>query len=158
MPDADSPGDKPPQADSETTAGTILHASCVAVWGRGALILGASGSGKSSLALTMMAVGATLIADDRVCLTRQGPSIIASAPAPLAGLVEARGIGLLHANAGDPVPLACVIDLDRTETIRMPPLRHTRLLGQSVTLLFRADTPHFPAALVQYLKAGRHEG
>jgi len=146
MPGADSPDD------------TILHASCVAVQGRGALILGASGRGKSSLALSMMALGADLVADDRVCLALQGQSIIASSPAPLAGLIEARGIGLLQADAHDPVPVACVIDLDQVETDRMPPLRQIQLLGQSVTLLFRVDAPHFPVAAVQYLKAGRHEG
>ena len=35
-----------------------LHASAVALDGRGALILGASGSGKSGLALRLMALGA----------------------------------------------------------------------------------------------------
>ncbi|MFT7593633.1 MAG: HPr kinase/phosphorylase [Paracoccaceae bacterium] len=136
---------------------TILHASCVSLHGRGALILGASGSGKSSLALGLMALGASLIADDRVCLTRHGQAIIACAPPPLAGLIEARGIGLLHADPGDPAAIACVIDLNQTETDRMPPPRHTILLGQTVTLLFRVETPHFPAALLQFLKAGRHE-
>ena len=106
----------------------------------------------------MMAAGASLTADDRVCLTRQEHAIIASAPVPLAGLIEARGIGLLNADPGGPVAVTCVIDLDQVETDRMPPLRHTNLLGQSVTLLFRVDTPHFPAALVQYLKAGRLDG
>lgn len=121
------------------------------------MILGASGSGKSSLALDMMALGATLVADDRVCLAQQDQKIIASVPPALAGLIEARGIGLLHATPGDPVPLACVIDLDQVETSRMPPQRHIQLVGQSIALLFRVETPHFSSALVQYLKAGRHD-
>jgi len=48
------------------TATTTIHASCVAVDGKGLLITGASGSGKSALALQLMAFGAHLIADDRV--------------------------------------------------------------------------------------------
>ena len=125
--------------------------------GRTNVLAGPSGAGKSSLALSMMALGAALIADDRVCLIRQEQSIIASAPAPLAGLIEARGIGLLQAKPSAPMPLTCIVDLDRIETDRMPPRRHRYLLGQSVTLLFRVDTPHFPAGLLQYLKAGRYD-
>ena len=96
--------------------GEILHASCVAVAGRGLLIAGASGSGKSALALDLMAFGATLVADDRVCLQRAGAALLASAPPTIAGLIEARGIGLLRARAVTaPVPVAALIDLDRVE-------------------------------------------
>ena len=45
------------------TAAVLLHASCVAVAGRAVLITGPSGSGKSSLALTLLAHGAALVAD-----------------------------------------------------------------------------------------------
>lgn len=119
------------------------------------LLLGGSGSGKSGLALALMSLGADLVADDRVILTRKGKTITATCPAPIAGLIEARGIGLLTATACGPVPVVCVVDLDQTETIRMPPPRQTLLLGQSLTLLFGVETPHFPAALMQYLKQGR---
>ncbi|MDX5349528.1 MAG: serine kinase, partial [Paracoccaceae bacterium] len=43
----------------------IVHATSVAVDGRGLLILGPSGAGKSSLALRLIALGARLVADDR---------------------------------------------------------------------------------------------
>ena len=46
--------------------GVNLHASCIAVHGRGVLILGPSGAGKSSLALQLMALGADLVADDMI--------------------------------------------------------------------------------------------
>lgn len=144
----DDPSDKNPE--------TILHASCVALNGRGVVIHGASGSGKSGLALDLMALGAGLVADDRVILILRGQDIIATAPEPIAGLIEARGIGLLNAAPHGPVPVACVVDLNQIEAERMPPLRETILLGQSVPLLFKVDTPHFPASLVQYLRAGRH--
>jgi HPr kinase/phosphorylase len=139
----------------ETSDRTILHASCVAVGGRGLLILGASGSGKSGLALAMMAFGADLVADDRVILTKTGNGLIAKAPERIDGLIEARGIGLLNAHPHGPVPVFCAVDLDQTETVRMPPLRQKTLLGHSVTLLLKVDSPHFPAAMMQYLGKGR---
>lgn len=142
----------------EDTAQTTLHADCVAVDGRGLLVLGASGSGKSGLALNLMALGATLVADDRVILSRQNDSLMASAPASISGLIEARGIGLLNAATGGPVQVALVVDLDQTESDRMPPSREIDILGKTLTLLFKVDAPHFPAALVQYLKAGRQDG
>ena len=45
---------------------TNLHGSAVAFGARGLLILGGSGSGKSSLALRLVQHGAALVADDRV--------------------------------------------------------------------------------------------
>jgi HPr kinase/phosphorylase len=141
---------------SKTAVETIVHASCVAVDGRGMLILGASGSGKSGLALALMGFGADLIADDRVVLTMAEQAIVASAPEPLVGLIEARGIGLLKASPAGSTLVACAVDLDRCEKDRMPVDRKITLLGQSVPLLFKVDAPHFPAALMQYLKGGRH--
>lgn len=134
---------------------TTLHASCVAVEGRALLILGASGTGKSGLALTLMSMGAGLVADDRVTLTRRSRTLIASAPPPISGLIEARGIGLLRAKTTGPTPVGCVVDLDETEAARMPRPQQTILLGQSVTLFLKVETPHFPASLMQYLKEGR---
>lgn len=139
----------------DTPPDTILHATCVAVSGKAAIFLGASGSGKSALALNLMALGAELVADDRVILTKAGGAVCASAPDTINGMIEARGIGLLKARTTGPVPVGCVIDLDQVETARMPPVRQAILLGQSVTMLYRVDSLHFPAALMQYLKEGR---
>lgn len=134
---------------------TVLHASCVALNGRGLLITGASGSGKSTLALTLMAFGAGLVADDRTRLDARETGIFASAPPRIAGLVEARGLGLLNATPHGPVPLTAVVDLDRAEPDRLPDHREMTLLGQSVTLLLNVDGPHFAPSLIQFLKAGR---
>jgi len=142
------------QHASETT----LHATCVAVDGRGLLIRGASGSGKSALALWLIGLGAGLVADDRVILKRDNDALKASAPGAISAMIEARGLGLLNAQPCGPVPLAYVVDLDRTEAARMPPLRSTELLGLSLPLLFGVDAPHFPAALMQMMKEGRRPG
>ena len=76
-----------------------IHGSCVAVAGRGLLILGPSGAGKSALALQIMALGGQLVADDRVELTRQGDEVIARCPVALRGLIEAHAAetGSVHA-------------------------------------------------------------
>ena len=76
----------------------ILHATCVAVDGRGLLILGPSGSGKSGLALRLIALGATLVSDDRTRITAHEGLLTATCPSPaILGLIEARGLGLLRA-------------------------------------------------------------
>jgi hypothetical protein len=82
-----------------------VHASCVilsdagAIFGApsdgGVLILGESGAGKSSVVLKLLALGATLVADDRVDLFVRDGLLHATAPAALAGLLEARGLGIV---------------------------------------------------------------
>lgn len=134
---------------------TILHASCVAVSGRGVLILGASGAGKSGLALQLMALGAQLVSDDRTRLIRRDDCVIARAPAAIAGRIEARGLGILGAEALTEAAVHLVVDLDRAEPDRLPPLREYPLLGLAVPLCHRSETVHFPAAIVQYIRGGR---
>ncbi|KPP83307.1 MAG: HPr kinase/phosphorylase [Rhodobacteraceae bacterium HLUCCO07] len=135
----------------------VFHGSCVAVDGRGILILGASGGGKSALALRLMALGAGLVADDRVIVTRADAGLIATCPPAISGLIEARFVGLLGAAPVGPVPLALVVDLDRAETERLPPRRSKSVLGLELPLLHNVETGHFPAAIMQYLKGGRSD-
>lgn len=134
---------------------TQLHGTVVALEGRGLLILGPSGSGKSSLALQLMATGAGLVADDRVDLTVIADQVIASCPAPLRGRIEARGLGILAASEVGPVPLALVVDLGQSEDQRLPPSREHDLLGRPLPLVFGPYRPHLCAALRQLLLAGR---
>lgn len=143
--------------DPRETPHEILHASCVAVADRGALIIGPSGSGKSTLALSLMAYGASLVADDRVVLERVKNTVIASAPPPIRGLIEARGIGLLTCDTVGPVPVTVVVDMEKSETTRYPDKRTIPLLGQPMALLHRVDGAHFAPALMQFLRSGRYE-
>ncbi|QYK43670.1 MAG: serine kinase [Paracoccaceae bacterium] len=135
---------------------TTVHATCVALTPRtGLLLLGASGAGKSSLALMLMGLGARLVADDRTILGREGDALIAAAPAEISGLIEARGVGILRA---DPMARARVVlaaDLDATEAERLPPRRRIVFCGCEIDLVQGAATPHFPHALIQYLRGGR---
>lgn len=141
---------------SGKVGGINLHASAVALRrDRGVLILGRSGAGKSALALRLMACGAHLVADDRVDLRLCDDGLWASAPPQIRGLIEARGVGLLSANALPGARIALVIDLDHEETERLPPMREAQYLGQSVPLVRFLRQDHFPAAIMQYLRGGR---
>jgi serine kinase of HPr protein (carbohydrate metabolism regulator) len=93
--------------------------SCVAIDGRAVLIEGASGSGKSDLALRLIDRGATLVSDDYTLLQRDQRSLIASAPDTIAGKIEVRGLGILTVDHAGRVPVALLVRLtDQPE--RMP--------------------------------------
>lgn len=134
-----------------------LHASCVAVGDDAVLIFGASGAGKSSLALRLMALGATLVADDRVLLTVNDSQLVARSPASIKNLIEARGIGILNAVALDHAFVRLAIDLDQVEVERIPPRREVTLLHCHIPLLHRVDAIHLAPAILQWLHAGRSD-
>jgi serine kinase of HPr protein (carbohydrate metabolism regulator) len=114
-----------------------MHATCVA-WRHGrhwraVLLRGPSGAGKSDLALRLVGAGARLVADDQTDLARQGNQLIASAPERIAGLIEARGIGIVKLGRDQTVRRAAVVllvDLAPPERIaRLPEPASENLLG-----------------------------
>lgn len=117
--------------------------------------MGASGSGKSSLGLQLIALGADLVADDRVKLTQTEAAILAQAPTSIKGLIEARGIGLLNAPSVGPVPVHLLVDLDTEETSRLPQLHMRRLGTHNLPIVHNSASSHFPAALLLYVAHGR---
>jgi len=133
----------------------IVHASCVALNGRGVLIMGASGSGKSALALKLMSLGSQLVADDQTHLHVANGALIATCPTPIRGMIEARGVGLLAAETSPSAPIELAIDMNRVETARLPEFRTLRILSCAITLIHKVEHDHFPAAVLQYLKCGR---
>ena len=136
----------------------VVHASAIALNGRGLLIVGPSGAGKSALALALMALGAGLVADDRTLLRREGAAVIADAPDRLRGLIEARHIGILRADPVGPVPLVAVVDLAGPRPRRLPVPKATALLGIALPLLPARFGPELAPALRQYLLGGMAEG
>lgn len=134
-----------------------LHATCVAVGEAGVLLTGPSGSGKSALALALMAYGAVLVADDQTVLAVQGDAVVATCPPAIKGMIEARGMGLLNAETRERVAIRLVVDLGQTESLRLPPFRMVTLCGRTLPLVLGQTSPHFPAALWHYVKAGRRE-
>jgi HPr kinase/phosphorylase len=134
----------------------ILHASCVAVEGQGLLILGPAGSGKSSLALRLISLGAALVSDDLTRVTRSGDRLVASCPNPdLQGLIEARGLGILRAPKVESAELSLAIDMGQIERERLPTFRTVTILGSPLSLVLHPQNDHFPDALMLYLRHGR---
>lgn len=90
----------------------VVHASAVAFGPEGGILIeGPSGSGKSRLALELIDLGADLIADDRTVLMMQEGSVFARCPQSIRGLIEIRGLGLLHLPVRRLARLRLVVDL-----------------------------------------------
>jgi len=83
---------------SDPTQENVLHASCVCLEGRAVLIRGASGSGKSGLALQLIALGAALVADDRT----------------VAELYD-----MIHPNQAEKVTVRSVFVIDHNKKVRL---------------------------------------
>jgi serine kinase of HPr protein (carbohydrate metabolism regulator) len=126
---------------------TQIHASCVALDGRAVVLRGPSGAGKSDLALRLIDDGAELVADDRVELTADGERLFAAAPPALAGLLEARGVGILKLGHRSRAEVVVVVDLvEAGEGVeRLPEVRTTTLEGVVLPLArltaFEASAP-----------------
>lgn len=95
------------------TAGRLHQATCVAIQGRGLLIEGPPGAGKSGLALALIDRGAALVGDDGVALERRGDALWALPPPNTRDLIEVRNLGLLRFPAIEaPVALRLVLKPD----------------------------------------------
>lgn len=133
-----------------------VHASCVAFDGRAVLITGASGSGKSALALNLIALGGGLVSDDRTCIWRDADQIWADAPERLSGLIEARQVGILRIPPAGPHAICLVITMDACETERLPEPQETWVLEVALPILRKSELPHFSAAIATYLRGQRY--
>ncbi|MEE2691354.1 MAG: hypothetical protein VX640_07440 [Pseudomonadota bacterium] len=82
----------------------------------GVLLLGASGAGKSMLALAAIEAcpwrRTALIADDAAEVRAEGGRAVASAPAPIRGLIEVRGFGPAPVRSVAAAPVIAAFDLD----------------------------------------------
>ena len=109
----------------------ILHAGLVALhlggYWRGVLIQGASGAGKSDLALRAIDAGFRLVADDRVIVWVCEGRLFGRAPAPLAGLMEVRGVGVLRTPALGFCEIALAVRCGEAE--RLPDAERTEICG-----------------------------
>lgn len=138
-----------------------VHASCVSIGGVGILIRGEPGSGKSSLCLRLVdgegrgvgetALQASLVSDDQVELTRDGDNLIATPPPALAGLLEVRGLGLVHLRHEKQVEIRLIVDL--LSPMAIPRLPETAKLVAELSgitfprLMLDGKSPAAPAIL-----------
>lgn len=122
----------------------LMQASAVAIGGRGLLLEGPPGSGKSSLALALIDRGARLIGDDGVRLVRRGQDVLAEPPPNIPGKLEIRGVGIVDMEAIS-APLALILSMDPTAPRYPDPLKLRDILGIEVPVLpFRADASIAP--------------
>lgn len=82
--------------DEQLATSQCLHGGLLSIYGKGVLIRGESGMGKSEIALELIKRGHLLVADDRVDCYRIHNKIIGKAPELLNGMLEIRGIGIIN--------------------------------------------------------------
>jgi serine kinase of HPr protein (carbohydrate metabolism regulator) len=144
----------------------ILHATTAARFGPdgwvGVLIRGPSGSGKSELALRLLAAGWRLVADDRTLVWRSGGRLWARCPGAIAGLIEARNVGVVAAPTVELAPIVLVATrAEPGETLeRIPEPAETEIVGVrlpelKLSLLEAGAAVKLSAALTM-LGRGRH--
>jgi serine kinase of HPr protein (carbohydrate metabolism regulator) len=111
----------------------LVHATTLDIAGLGILILGGSGAGKSDLALRLIAEGALLVSDDQTEIEVRGDGLWATAPSTIAGLIEARGVGIVRAPTKAASRLRLAVQL--VEAVeRMPEWRSWVLEGSGAGL------------------------
>lgn len=147
-----------------------LHGTCVSIGGKGVLILGSPGAGKSDLALRLIdqpGAGlsgtprrARLVADDQVTIIRHGDGLAATAPAALRGKLEIRGLGIVELPVEASAPLVLAIRLADCAAIeRLPdvPCAGFEALGVGLPLVLidpsKASAPARVRAALDWLGA-----
>lgn len=73
-----------------------MHATLLEIYGRGVLLTGSSGIGKSEIALELVRRGHRLVADDRVEIVNINRKLTGTCPELTKGVMEVRGIGIIN--------------------------------------------------------------
>lgn len=134
-----------------------VHATCLVVGEAGVLIRGASGAGKSSLALALIeritshGSFAALVGDDRIRLAAAHGRVVARPHPAIAGRIEIRGHGIVAVDGVPACVLRFVVDLAAAGP-RLPdaPEGATTILGVALPLL-RIDRAARDAGLGPWL-------
>ncbi|WP_026389362.1 HPr(Ser) kinase/phosphatase [[Acholeplasma] multilocale] len=95
-----------------------VHGSLVNIFGKGIMVIGQSGIGKSEITLELVKHNHLFVGDDRIILTNKGNKIFGKSHPILKNLVEVRGIGIIDVSKTngyqiimDETPLDMVIEL-----------------------------------------------
>lgn len=139
------------------------HGTAIAIDGRGVLITGAPGAGKTALALSLIGraraggYSAGLVADDRVLLTATGNGVTAACPPPIAGKVEIRGWGVVEAPepVAGPVRLALIVRLvPADQALRFAVDHREEVAGREMPALRLPEGPAPTAATAVFAALG----
>ncbi len=127
-----------------------IHATAVRIDGRGVLIRGPSGSGKSDLAVRLIEAGGDLVADDQVFVAEEHGKLIARAPDQICGKIELRGYGIITMPYRSDAEIDLVVDLKPSRDIeRMPDGKTVTLEGVAIPVL---DIDGFEASAVAKIR------
>lgn len=136
-----------------------IHANAISLLGKGILILGASGSGKSDISLRLICShNAVLIADDRTVIQAVNGVLKASCPKNIKGLLEVRGVGICKIPHKESETISLVVELvDSPEKIdRLPEKRTIELLNIQIPSIklypFEVSAPERIVAAICYQK------
>jgi HPr kinase/phosphorylase len=145
-----------------------VHATCVAIGEWGVLFRGPPGSGKSDLALRLIAgpppsrePAAFLVSDDQVIITRDSDTLTAQPPARITGLIEIRGVGIRRVPSVSDARVLLILDLVAREAVprlHPDPLPTVDILGLRLPVAklspFEASAPLKVRALLGTWGAG----
>ena len=113
----------------------IIHASSIDINGKGVVILGKSGAGKSNLAIKLISMGAKLISDDQTHFKFKENKIIISKPETTPNFIEARGIGLIKVPFVVSSKLFCFVKITNLELNRLPNAKNKYCFGKKIKLM-----------------------
>jgi hypothetical protein len=99
-----------------------VEATAVAIGGRGIVLCGPSGSGKSDLALRLIQMGAQLVGDDSILLSNENGQLLAHPCMGKAPRLAVRGVGIVDVMAiEERVPLCLMIAMLRHPSDELVP-------------------------------------
>jgi HPr kinase/phosphorylase len=124
---------KPADPKSIILHGTAVLLKSVDFPPSAVFLRGRSGSGKSDLAFRLIEAGGQLVCDDQVAFERRQDKVYVGAVETIRGLLEVRGVGLIHTQVADPSRLRVVIDLVAHEAVpRLPEIETVDILGVAI--------------------------
>ncbi|MGE4062499.1 MAG: HPr kinase/phosphorylase [Rhodospirillaceae bacterium] len=122
-----------------------IHGTCVSIGDTGVLIRGPSGAGKSDLALRLIDRGAVLVSDDYCEVEARDGTITLRAPAPIAGRMEVRGLGIVVLAHRPSARLGLIVDLAPHTSIERLPEKNTEDLAGVPVRWICVDPTHASA-------------
>lgn len=130
---------------------TTMHGVFMSIHGKGVIIKGDSGIGKSEIALDLIRLGHLLVADDCVELYRIGSNIMGRSPKVLSNMLEIRGIGVI--NVVKLFGIRAILDKHNVDLVIqlerwMPSKEYTRIGTEEINLYENILGVDIPKAVV----------